>query len=239
MGCSCTKHIKDEELVNSYHINNDENNINNEKDINKNDIEDIYNTNIKIKNKNMKNIELNNNNSKTLDTTNNIVPKTQIDPEPKQQNINNNKFPYKIITTDKIPTEELDKLLSEYTPLTDDIIVELKSPCLCDNEVIYYGEWDIENNYRHGRGIQVWPNGEKYIGYWKNNHPYGKGKLFHINGDIYEGDFEMENIFQIMEKNIKVNGKMENRKEKEKKFGRMDLNMLDNIKKGKNQDMGF
>ena len=120
MGCSCTKHIKDEELVNSYHINNDENNINNEKDINKNDIEDIFNTNIKIKNKNMKNIDLNNNNSKTLDTTNNIVPKTQIDPEPKQQNINNNKFPYKIITTDKIPTEELDKLLSESETESED-----------------------------------------------------------------------------------------------------------------------
>ena len=36
--------------------------------------------------------------------------------------------------------------------------------------------------------MQIWPDGAKYEGEWKNNHANGKGKFFHINGDIYEGN---------------------------------------------------
>ena len=58
---------------------------------------------------------------------------------------------------------------------------------------------------RDGWGIQVWPDGAKYegmvyhnlndsiltniiIGEWRNNKAHGKGKFWHIDGDIFEGN---------------------------------------------------
>ena len=40
---------------------------------------------------------------------------------------------------------------------------------------------------RHGRGIQVWSDGSKYIGYWKNDKANGNGKMYHTDGDLYDG----------------------------------------------------
>jgi len=30
-------------------------------------------------------------------------------------------------------------------------------------------------------------DGNRYIGEWKDDTMHGKGKLYHINGDVYEG----------------------------------------------------
>ena len=43
---------------------------------------------------------------------------------------------------------------------------------------------------KHGKGVQVWPDGGEYDGYWYNNKINGKGKFIYANGDTYEGDFE-------------------------------------------------
>lgn len=32
------------------------------------------------------------------------------------------------------------------------------------NGVVYTGEWKNEN--RHGFGVQIWPDGAKYEGFW-------------------------------------------------------------------------
>ena len=40
---------------------------------------------------------------------------------------------------------------------------------------------------RQGYGLQVWPDGAKYEGYWKNNVAEGRGTFYHIDGDIYDG----------------------------------------------------
>jgi len=36
---------------------------------------------------------------------------------------------------------------------------------------------------RHGYGVQVWVDGAKYRGYWKDNRANGKGCFWHSDGD--------------------------------------------------------
>ena len=43
---------------------------------------------------------------------------------------------------------------------------------------------------RDGCGVQLWPDGSKYEGMWRNDKACGKGRMTHANGDIYEGNFE-------------------------------------------------
>ena len=45
----------------------------------------------------------------------------------------------------------------------------------------------MKDGQRHGFGIQVWPDGAKYEGYWRDNVANGKGKFYHIDGDVYNG----------------------------------------------------
>ena len=37
-----------------------------------------------------------------------------------------------------------------------------------DNGAVYHGQW-TKNGLREGKGIQVWKDGSKYEGYWKND----------------------------------------------------------------------
>ena len=94
------------------------------------------------------------------------------------------------INVDKFIEDDFKELINNYPEKEDGIIVEKRD--LIENEndkTLYYGEWDVENNIRHGRGIQIWPDGAKYIGYWQNGKACGKGKLYHSDGDIYEGEW--------------------------------------------------
>ncbi|CAG9332185.1 unnamed protein product [Blepharisma stoltei] len=63
-----------------------------------------------------------------------------------------------------------------------------KGPVQLDNGAIYIGEWS-DRWERHGKGIQVWPDGSKYEGYWMHDRANGKGRLIHNDGDVYEGDW--------------------------------------------------
>ena len=65
----------------------------------------------------------------------------------------------------------------------------MKKPMFLENGAVYIGEWS-ENNERHGRGIQLWNDGSKYEGYWKNDKANGTGRLIHGDGDVYEGDWK-------------------------------------------------
>ena len=40
-----------------------------------------------------------------------------------------------------------------------------------------------------GYGIQTWPDGAWYEGYWDNDKANGKGIFYHVDGDIYNGDW--------------------------------------------------
>ena len=45
------------------------------------------------------------------------------------------------------------------------------------------------DNVREGYGIQLWTDGNKYDGYWKDDKAHGKGKFYYNNGDYFEGDW--------------------------------------------------
>ena len=90
----------------------------------------------------------------------------------------------------EINDEELKLLLKTYPPLNDNVKVEIILPVEYPSKnSLYYGEWDINNNIRHGRGISAWFDGSKYSGYWVEDKASIKGKLIHSNGDIYEGEW--------------------------------------------------
>ena len=59
-------------------------------------------------------------------------------------------------TTDKLTEEDISELFEYYPPLNDGISVVLLPPMQSNDKTIYYGEWDTQNNFRHGRGIKIW-----------------------------------------------------------------------------------
>ena len=78
----------------------------------------------------------------------------------------------------------------KYSPVPDDGISRIeKDWTILENGIKYKGEWSSENNTKDGKGIQIWPDGSQYEGYWKNNKANGKGRLIHGDGDVYEGDW--------------------------------------------------
>ena len=85
--------------------------------------------------------------------------------------------------------EELIKLFKEYPALNDGVIVKVNGPVKIDNSAYYFGEWDFSKNFKHGRGIQYFKSGAKYLGYFTENKANIKGKLIHEDGDIYEGEY--------------------------------------------------
>lgn len=40
-----------------------------------------------------------------------------------------------------------------------------------------------------GKGVQLWKDGAKYEGEWRDNKANGRGTFYHVNGDLYEGEF--------------------------------------------------
>ena len=128
----------------------------------------------------------------SLDSSNNVMNRARAKSSPLNalSEEDDKNFHYKPIETNLITPEEFQEFCATHNSLNDSISVEIRPTTACENKTIYYGEWDIKKNLRHGRGIQVWPDGSKYIGYWKNNQANGKGKLIHQDGDIYEGDWQ-------------------------------------------------
>ena len=62
-----------------------------------------------------------------------------------------------------------------------------KGPILLKNQAVYIGEWNLLDQ-RDGYGMQIWPDGSVYEGYWKNNTLF-KGRLIYENGDAYDGEW--------------------------------------------------
>jgi len=76
------------------------------------------------------------------------------------------------------------------TLINDDIPKILVGPQEIENGAVYYGHWNKEANERHGFGMQIWPDGSKYVGYWKNDKANGVGRLIHSDGDVYHGEWK-------------------------------------------------
>ena len=93
--------------------------------------------------------------------------------------------------TTKISESDYQNVLSLYPELTTENKdkIEIKKNMILDDKSIYYGEYNTEKNIKEGRGILIWPNGAKYTGYFQNNMQNIKGKIYHADGDIYEGEW--------------------------------------------------
>lgn len=57
---------------------------------------------------------------------------------------------------------------------------------------LYRGDW--KRSQRHGFGIQLFPNGARYIGNWKKGMAHGFGRLEFLDGTFYEGSFVQNKI---------------------------------------------
>jgi hypothetical protein len=59
-------------------------------------------------------------------------------------------------------------------------------------ESLYRGDW--KKSKRHGFGIQLFPNGARFIGTWKKGMAEGFGRLEFTDGTFYEGNFSKNRI---------------------------------------------
>ena len=121
----------------------------------------------------------------------NLHPSKKILPKNKNFLENGKENPENINSSnkeDEITEQDMSYLFSNYPPLKDGIKVILKPLQFDEDGACYSGEWDEEGN-KHGRGIQLWPDGSKYYGYWIKNKVNKRGKLVHIEGDVYEGEW--------------------------------------------------
>jgi len=86
---------------------------------------------------------------------------------------------------------EINDFFEEYPQKKENLELKLekKEPLKLESNIIYYGEWDMNFCTKHGRGIQIWPDGSYYKGYWENNKAEGKGEFIHSTGDIYIGNW--------------------------------------------------
>mmetsp|Transcript_39504 Transcript_39504/g.60303 ORF Transcript_39504/g.60303 Transcript_39504/m.60303 type:complete len:270 (+) Transcript_39504:88-897(+) len=67
--------------------------------------------------------------------------------------------------------------------------LEVKGPIELNEEAVYLGQWS-KQGLREGRGTQIWSDGSKYEGYWKDDAANGRGRLIHSNGDCFTGEWK-------------------------------------------------
>lgn len=66
-------------------------------------------------------------------------------------------------------------------------MLEQRRSIVLDNMAKYMGQWKKDTQIRHGKGVQTWPDGSIYEGWWYDNRANGQGRLIHGNGDMYIG----------------------------------------------------
>ena len=57
-----------------------------------------------------------------------------------------------------------------------------------ETQAVYNGQIN-KKVIKQGWGTQTWPDGGRYEGEWFNNQANGKGKFWHVTGDIYQGNW--------------------------------------------------
>lgn len=75
-------------------------------------------------------------------------------------------------------------------PTNDGVHRERRDTVFFENDSRYDGEWNIATNQRDGMGVQIWADGSKYEGFWRNGKANGRGRLIHADGDVYEGEWK-------------------------------------------------
>ena len=88
-----------------------------------------------------------------------------------------------------ITNDEIHYLFGNYPQINKKLSVICLKSIEYSNGCQYYGEWNEAKNQKEGRGIQKWPEGPTYYGYFKEDKANGKGKLIFKEGEVYEGDW--------------------------------------------------
>ena len=83
-----------------------------------------------------------------------------------------------------IPSASIAKLISPSLNLKDEIFSYDE-----DNFSIYYGQKN-KKSQKHGLGVLLINNGEKYEGYWENDMFKPYGRYINVKGEVYEGSFD-------------------------------------------------
>ena len=129
----------------------------------------------------------------------------KLDPELEEKKINAIKdFDEKIIeyaeyiTEEKFSEYEKNNIINKLEESLDKISIKssnnfikcfARPPLLFKSDKsLYKGSWNFKGQ-KEGFGIFIDSQGNKFIGEWKNDKFEGKGRIFSINGDCYEGDF--------------------------------------------------
>ena len=60
----------------------------------------------------------------------------------------------------------------------------------------YEGDF-VEGNKRHGRGIYVWANGDRYEGEWRDGKRTGWGTHTSANGKVKEGEWKNDKLVRL------------------------------------------
>lgn len=91
--------------------------------------------------------------------------------------------------------------LDKYNPVEGDLSVsgdrekikmlltELQPELEANKLVVGYKGPQNSSGRKHGKGIEVLPNGSKYIGHFVDGLKDGIGKYIHVTGAIYEGNY--------------------------------------------------
>lgn len=74
--------------------------------------------------------------------------------------------------------------------VNDGVAKTVVGPYEIEAGIFYYGHWNPAAGERHGFGMQIWPDGSKYTGYWKNDRTNGRGRLIHHDGSVYVGEWK-------------------------------------------------
>ena len=65
---------------------------------------------------------------------------------------------------------------------------EFKNGLVMADGQLYAGHVNYKDE-KHGYGLQVWPDGSKYEGFWSNNLAKGFGRFILADGDVYQGEW--------------------------------------------------
>lgn len=93
------------------------------------------------------------------------------------------------VDSNQIDLNMLKEVFKKYPRLKDNVETEIRNNIAFDDGSVYYGEWKLGTNIKHGRGIQIWDDGSMYQGQFHNNKAHYLGKLIHQDGDFYEGEW--------------------------------------------------
>ena len=90
----------------------------------------------------------------------------------------------------------------------------------------------LREEYGDGQGTYIYPNGEKYVGDWKNGKHLGQGTFTYPNGELcmlensrMGKEMVKENLLHLMERSMKGNGRKGNIMGKGHTFGLMEVSM--------------